>query len=117
MDDDADARRVFVTLLRARYEVDEVGGGALAVQRLESERYALVILDLHMPGVDGFAVLEAIARTDANCNVPVIVVSAVGTDDVRSRALENDRVFFLPKPVPIRVLSNLVDSKIAETAG
>jgi CheY-like chemotaxis protein len=113
VDDDADVRRVFATLLRGRHEVDEVESGAAAVDRVQSEHYELVILDLHMPGVDGFAVIDAIEQSDENRAVPIIVVSAVGTDDVRSRLLKNDRVTFVSKPVPIRVLSSLVDEKIA----
>lgn len=117
VDDDADVRRVFATVLRQRYEVVEAAGGAAALEALASTPFRLVVLDLHMPNVDGFAVLEQLAEMGPpNQDVPVIMVTADGTDTARARALKAHGVYFLSKPVPIRVLSSLVDSTIERLA-
>lgn len=117
VDDDPDVRRVFATVLRTSYEVEEAGGGAAALARLSEETFQLLLLDLHMPDVDGYAVLQALGRRDArNHEIPVIVVTADGTDEARTRARRSRSVYFLSKPVPIRVLADLVRSTLDRSA-
>lgn len=117
VDDDADVRRVYTTVLRQRYEVEEVSGGAAALERLAEDPFQLVILDLHMPEVDGFAVLDQLAHKAAkNRDIPIIVVTADGTDESRSRALRSRSVYLLCKPVPIRVLASLVETTLERAA-
>ncbi len=119
VDDDTDVRRVFATVLRQRYEVVEVSGGAAALDALKETAFQLLVLDLHMPNVDGFAVLEQLSKMGPpNQDIPVIMVTADGTDSARARAQKSRGVYFLSKPVPIRVLASLVDStleRLAET--
>lgn len=117
VDDDPDVRRVFATVLRTSYEVEEAGGGAAALEKLAGETYQLLLLDLHMPDVDGYAVLHALGHRDArNHDIPVIVVTADGTDEARTRARRSRSVYFLSKPVPIRVLADLVRSTLDRSA-
>ncbi len=117
VDDDPDVRRVFVTVLRNQYDVHESPGGAEALALLRERPFDLLLLDLHMPGVDGFGVLDALARRDAlNHDSPIIVVTADGTEEARSRARRLRSVYFLSKPVPIRVLVDLVRSSLERSA-
>ena len=77
VDDDPEIRRILVTALRLRaLEIDEAVDGRAALDLLRENRYAVVLLDIMMPGVDGFAVLESIAP-DAPAPV-VLVVSGAG---------------------------------------
>ncbi len=64
------------TLRRAGWTVGEAGNGREALARLEGSTPALVLLDLMMPGVDGFEVLEAMRRREAWREVPVVIVTA-----------------------------------------
>jgi two-component system, NtrC family, response regulator AtoC len=113
VDDDPDVRRVFATVLRTSYEVDEAAGGRAALEKLAATTYQLLLLDLHMPEVDGYAVLHALGeRVARNHDIPVIVVTADGTDEARTRARRSRSVYFLSKPVPIRVLADLVRSTL-----
>ena len=77
VDDDPEIRRILVTALRLRtLDIDEAVDGRAAIDLLRENRYSVVLLDIMMPGVDGFAVLEAI---DHNTNPPVVlVVSGAG---------------------------------------
>jgi CheY-like chemotaxis protein len=77
VDDDPEIRRILVTALRLKsLEADEAIDGGAAISLLREHRYAVVLLDIMMPGVDGFAVLDAIVQ-DTNPPV-VLVVSGAG---------------------------------------
>jgi DNA-binding response OmpR family regulator len=77
VDDDPEIRGILVTALRLKnLEIDEAVDGQSAIAKLRDHRYAVVMLDLMMPGVDGFGVLDAI---DQETNRPVVlVVSGAG---------------------------------------
>ena len=76
-DDDPEIRRILVLALRHKtLQIDEASDGRMALEMLRENRYAVVLVDLMMPGVDGFAVLEAL-RLEPNPPV-VLVVSGAG---------------------------------------
>jgi two-component system chemotaxis response regulator CheY len=79
VDDDPEIRRILVTALRLRsLHIDEAVDGRSAIDLLRENRYAVVLLDIMMPGVDGFGVLEAIDQ-DQQTHAPVVlVVSGAG---------------------------------------
>src|SRR4051795_4861592 len=60
----------------------------------------LVLLDLHMPGMDGFELMERLALlTEAGSGVPVLALTADATHETKRRALEAGARDFLPKPL------------------
>jgi CheY-like chemotaxis protein len=76
VDDDEETRAILRTALRHRgIEADEAEDGRRALQLLAENNYAVVLLDLLMPDLDGFAVLEAIRATQATHPPVVLVVS------------------------------------------
>ena len=76
-DDDPEMRHLLVASLRNKpLQIDEAHDGASAIALLHEHRYAVVLLDLMMPGIDGFGVLDAI---DHETHQPVVlVVSGAG---------------------------------------
>ena len=76
VDDDEQTRVILRTALRQKgLEADEAEDGRRAIELLTENVYAVVLLDLVMPDLDGFAVLEAISRTHATQPPVVLVVS------------------------------------------
>jgi signal transduction histidine kinase/AraC-like DNA-binding protein len=78
VDDDAQARAAYLALLQPLFPQQrllEAANGAEALAILEQEHPALIMLDLMMPGIDGFAVLEAIRANPATQTIPVLVLS------------------------------------------
>jgi signal transduction histidine kinase len=98
--DDGDInRRLLRGLLQARgYRVEEATNGEEALAAIARERPALVLLDLMMPVLDGFGVLERL-KDDQGPFMPVIVVSAATDLDDRCKALRAGAHDFLSKPI------------------
>jgi GAF domain-containing protein/DNA-binding response OmpR family regulator/anti-sigma regulatory factor (Ser/Thr protein kinase) len=78
VDDEPSALQLLRRILGSQpgYQLLEAGGGAQALSLVEAELPELIILDLMMPEVDGFTVLEAIKSNPATHNIPVIIVTA-----------------------------------------
>jgi threonine synthase len=89
VEDSPDARRLVRRILQARgkYQIREATGGREAIEMAKAHPPDLVILDLMMPEVDGFAVLEALKEEKDLQDVPVIVVTAKELTDLERRRL------------------------------
>jgi threonine synthase len=88
VDDTAEARRLIRRILQSQgdFEIFEATDGREAIEIVNRERPDLVILDLMMPEVDGFAVLDALRSNRETANIPVIVATAKElTVDEKSR--------------------------------
>ncbi len=99
VDDLEDNRAVLARrLVRQGYCVETAENGRLALERLAREPFDLVLLDVMMPEVDGFQVLERMRSTAELRDIPVIMISAL--DDLSSvvRCIEFGAEDYLPKP-------------------
>ena len=99
VDDIEDNRAVLQRRLeRQGYAVECAAGGGAALALLAARAFDLVLLDVMMPELDGFAVLERIKAEPATRDVPVIMISAL--DDMASvvRCIERGAEDYLPKP-------------------
>jgi CheY-like chemotaxis protein len=78
IDDQADDILLIRRMLEAqhRYRVTEAGGGQAGIDLVHQRKPHIIILDLMMPGVDGFAVLEALKRQPDTRDIPVLVITA-----------------------------------------
>jgi len=77
-DDSIDARRLIRRILQSQgdFTIFEAGDGKEALTLIEKEKPDLIILDLMMPEMDGFAVIDNLKRNPETANIPVIVASA-----------------------------------------
>jgi CheY-like chemotaxis protein len=117
VDDDPTIRAMFARALKAFGEIDQAGNGGDALRLLSSKKYAVVLLDLHMPVIDGFVILHTLAnKPGPNRDTPVYVITADVSETARVRALQRHAVFFLTKPVPIGTLMALVESTLKKGA-
>ena len=110
-DKDSLRRMLCKTLEAEGHEVEEAADGALALERLRSRRYSLVLTDLKLPKADGLEVLRGALTADPE--VPVVVMTAFGTMEVAVEAMKAGARDFLAKPVEPDHLVLLVD-RIAE---
>lgn len=99
-DDSPTARKAISRILiEAGYQVVEARNGFETLGQLENERPNLLLLDLIMPGIDGYGVLRAIARTQGTERIPIVVLTSRDSlfDKLKGMALTCDA--YLTKPV------------------
>ena len=109
VDDSISVRRVVARQLRALgLEVDEVSDGLEALGRLRGGSYRLVVTDLEMPRLDGFALVAEMRRLGALADVPVIVASTKADPETQQRVLALGARAFLAKPVDPVALARAV---------
>jgi len=77
VEDDEDARKLMIRMLRGEgWEVAEAENGREALQFVQRQRPALILLDLMMPELDGFEVLQRLRYDEQTRQIPVVVVTA-----------------------------------------
>ena len=106
VDDDATTRELIGSVLRGRdLIVDEAHDGQQALELLKEHRYAVVLLDLLMPNVDGFGVIE---NLETAISTPVVLV-ITGADRSLIRKLDPQRIHgVVNKPFDAEDLATLV---------
>ena len=106
VDDDATIRALLGSVLRRRdLEVDEAADGAEALDLLRQNSYAVVLLDLLMPNVDGFAVLDEFGSA---ISTPVVLV-ITGADRSLIKQLDPQRIHgVVRKPFDSEDLADVV---------
>lgn len=97
VEDRENLRVLLSSALSARFEVDAVGDGAVAIQRLHEERYAVVVTDVRLPGADGMEVLAAARALDESPEV--VLMTAYAEVPAAVAALRAGAYDYLSKPV------------------
>ncbi|MDD3164263.1 MAG: EAL domain-containing protein [Oscillospiraceae bacterium] len=115
VDDQQINRRILQKILCDQYKILEAENGkeALAILKQPSARISAVLLDLIMPVMDGYGVLEAMRKSPDLSSIPVIVASQTDKSETEGRALELGARDFIPKPYhPVvlrKRLANLIE--------
>lgn len=113
-DDKSTGRELVRTVLEKRgYEVFEARDGIEALDAVQRIRPDLVILDLHMPGLDGFGVIKEL-RLDARfTKIPIIALTASAMQGDRQRAMAAGFTGYITKPVSLTTLRSEVERLLA----
>ena len=86
-------------LARHPIQADTAANGFAALEAAGKRRYELILMDLQMPGMDGFETTAAIRRLPGYGTVPIIALTANFSDEIRRRCQEQGMQGFLSKPV------------------
>jgi len=107
-DQPANLRVVGTLLQRHSYEVLPAANGAQALQMAEAQVPDLMLLDMMMPGMDGFELLQQLRRNSALESVPVIFLTAVQDRELLLRAFDAGAVDYVTKPfIPEELLARV----------
>jgi two-component system response regulator CpxR len=106
IDDDAELCQLVTRFLaREAFEIRWASGGLEGIERALTEDYSLIMLDVMMPGTDGFEVLRRIRQ---HSRAPVLMLTARGDTQDRIRGLEMGADDYLPKPFdPAELLARI----------
>lgn len=104
IDDQVVARSTINAVLADEYRLEFATDGEAGLQLLSSQRYDLVLCDIVMPRMDGYAVCAAMAKRPEWRSIPVILVSARDTADDITRGLDVGAVDYITRPFDPRVL-------------
>ncbi len=112
-DDNPDMRSYIARILRTHWTVDAAENGETALQKLAEARYDLVLSDVMMPGIDGFALLRTMRSDPRFASLPVIMLSARAGEESRIEGLHAGADDYLVKPFSARELLARVSTHLA----
>ena len=114
VDDEDQLRRVMKDLLeRDGYVVHEARDGVQALDQVDRIAPDIIVLDLNLPGLDGYSVLAQLRSRPATRAIPVIVLTAKGDEDNEVRVFELGADDFLTKPFRARALSARLEAVLS----
>jgi signal transduction histidine kinase len=112
-DDNADMRDYIARLLRERWDVETTENGHAALDAIRKATPDLVLSDVMMPGVDGFALLRALRADAVLRSVPIILLSARAGEEAAAEGLNAGADDYIVKPFVARDLLVRVASRLA----
>ena len=98
-----------LNLQQQGHEVLEAPNGGAALDVVRSQPPDLIVLDLMLPGIDGYEVLETLAKDDSTAKIPVLVLTAKSLRADRERSRQLGAAAFLTKPFLPAELCDMVD--------
>ena len=108
VDDDEPIRKALGRLLRSfGLKVESFPSGAEFLESLSTHKPDCLVLDLHMPGVNGFEVQDWLGESDME--VPVVIITGHDSVETRERAMKAKPIAFLRKPVNDQVLRDAIE--------
>jgi CheY-like chemotaxis protein len=114
VDDEPDVLLLCRLNLQQRgHELLEASGGGRALELARERHPDVIVLDLMMPGITGYDVLEALQADDATSGIPVLVLTAKSLRADRERSHGMGAAAFLTKPFLPNELCEMVDSLLA----
>jgi signal transduction histidine kinase len=112
VDDNADMREYVRSLLGGRFNVISASNGKQALEEVEHRLPDLVLTDVMMPEMDGFALLSALRRSPATAVIPIIMLSARAGEEARIEGVEAGADDYLTKPFTARELIARVEAQL-----
>jgi CheY-like chemotaxis protein len=101
---------------RKQFELRVAHTAEIGIQLARVELPALILMDINLPGMDGYAALSALKADSGTAAIPVVAVSANAMKGDEKRGIEAGFAAYLTKPIDIPTLFRVVDRLLHETA-
>ena len=109
VEDDPLGRELAQEILNAvGYTVLSAEDGVGLLERVKMERPDLILMDLHLPGIDGFTLIRTLNADAATREIPVVVTTAYSQPESEAKALEAGCAAYLTKPLDSKLLLTTV---------
>lgn len=110
VEDNPDNRNLIRRVLNAEgYMVVEAAHAEQAFRKLQDERIDLILMDINMPGVDGYTLTSRIRKMDQYANIPIVAVTANVMRGDREKSLEAGCDGYIQKPIDIDTLAQQIE--------
>jgi CheY-like chemotaxis protein len=114
VDDQPANLQILAEILQNQYDVRIANNGEKALEITQGrDKPDLILLDVMMPGLDGYQVLAELSRNEKTRHIPVIFVTAQNDVDNETRALSAGAVDFISKPINPKVVSARVNTHLS----
>src|SRR5260221_7522744 len=110
VDDEVDTLNLLRTILEiSGYETVSTQNPMEALYMAQLHRPDVILLDIMMPGLDGFTLCKMIRLNPATVNVPVLFITAYSSSDAQARCVEVGGDMVLPKPLSMQLLQEAIE--------
>jgi DNA-binding response OmpR family regulator len=117
VDDDAELVEIIsFNLKQAGYSIGTASNGVDALKKARSLEPDLIVLDVMMPELDGFAVCEILRRDSATAALPILMLTALSSELGRVAGLGSGASGFLTKPFSPRLLVQRIEELLQKSA-
>ena len=115
VEDDPDGQELVARILfRAKIPVEIAGTAEDALQLLSPDEHFAVVIDLALPGIDGFELLSRIRENDSLMMLPCIAITAFHTPSLKQRVINEGFNDYFPKPLDdsrfLRTMKEIISS-------
>ena len=114
VDDTPENLDVVKGALGGDYVIKAAINGMIALKIAQKVPPELILLDIRMPGMDGFEVMSQLQANETTRGIPVIFLTGESDSDVRKRARDMGAVGFVTKPIDSAVLRRTVSTVLSE---
>jgi len=94
------------------YTVSEAENGKKALELVATDRPDIIVMDLHLPEMDGTTAMKRLKAEETTSNIPIIALTASAMRGDEDKILENGFDGYVPKPVNRRVLLDVLEAKL-----
>ena len=116
VDDEEGIRKYIARALEPSFKVLTAADGAEGLRQAAAEQPQLILLDIHLPGLDGLSVLARLKTSPQTSAIPVVIVSVAGQTDILLEAQQGGAVDHVIKPFTIEELRRVVQRNLVPEA-
>jgi DNA-binding response OmpR family regulator len=118
VDDDLElVELVSFNLKQVGYAIGTASNGVEAIKKARSLEPDLIVLDIMMPELDGFAVCEILRRDNATASIPIMMLTALSSELGRMAGLDSGANDFVTKPFSPRYLVGRIEELLKKASG
>jgi CheY-like chemotaxis protein len=115
VDDETLNLRVLAHILSSDYTLLTANDGSTAVDMAKEFQPDLILLDIVMPGMDGYEVLSNLKASDKTKDIPVIIITGLDISDSNFKELFSEAADYINKPFNAEIVKSKIRGQIKET--
>lgn len=94
-------------------EIDFAANGRIAIKKITTGKFDIIVSDLQMPEVDGLELIKYLS--DLNLSIPIIIISAYGLESMAAKAMDAGALAVIHKPFDSKTLIKIIKTALTES--